>query len=176
MGLREDPLLLNLAHACYQASDTANAAYYYQRTASSADPVLRSVAQSQLGVLEQQRQEYPAALERFRQALLSHPGNEEARYNYELLKKLMEQQQENQQDQKEEQNQEQQQQQQQQQKDQQQDSKDQEQQDQQDHRAASSRSAKSSPPRTSSPRIPTKRAKRWNSPRLRARNCSGSST
>ena len=121
LGQREDPLLLNLAHACFMVSDTANASYYYQQAAASDDTGIRSVANNQLGLLEQQRNRPDIALEHFKQAMRSNPGNEEARYNYELLKKLMDEQQqeaEDNQDQKDQQDQQQQQQQQKQEEDQ----------------------------------------------------------
>jgi tetratricopeptide (TPR) repeat protein len=100
LGVNEDPLLINLANAYYQINDTANARQYYARALGSEQKELRSVAHQQLGVIYQQQNKPDAALAQFKASLKSDPSNEDARYNYELLKKMMEKQQEDQQDKK----------------------------------------------------------------------------
>jgi len=104
LGVMEEPVLLNIANAYYNISDTTNAAYYYSRLVDGKDTGIRSQAYHQLGVIDQQQNKLEAALDHFKNALKSNPGNEAARYNYELLKKLMQdqQQQEQNQDQKNE--------------------------------------------------------------------------
>jgi tetratricopeptide (TPR) repeat protein len=98
LGVQEDPILLNLANAYYQMNDTALAQQYYAMVLGSEQKDLRSVAHQQLGVIQQQQNKYEVALAQFKSALKANPSNEDARYNFELLKKMMENQQENQQD------------------------------------------------------------------------------
>jgi hypothetical protein len=109
MQVDDDRLYLNIANAYYQSADTTNAAYYYSRIIDSEDPLLRSQAYQQLGVINQQQNKNEASLQHFKQALKANPSNDQARYNYELLKKIMDQQQQQEnQDNQEEQDQEQQ--------------------------------------------------------------------
>lgn len=117
----------------------------YRALKESEDLSAASMAFNQLGVIAYRRNEISEddkttlmnqALNEFKQALIRNPGNEQARYNYELLKKLIQQQQEQEQqnqDQQQDQQQDDQQKQDQQNKDQQQqdqENKDQEQQEQ----------------------------------------------
>lgn len=98
LGSDEDEVFLNLANAYFQVKDTANAMQFYSRVLGSEQKELLSVAHQQLGVIQQQQNKLEAALEQFKASLKSDPSNEDARYNFELLKKLMENQQENRQD------------------------------------------------------------------------------
>jgi tetratricopeptide (TPR) repeat protein len=98
LGVHEDPVLLNLANAYFQINDTAQAKQYYAMVLGSEQNELRSVAHQQLGVIQQQKNKFEAALAQFKSALKANPSNEDARFNFELLKKMMENQQENQQD------------------------------------------------------------------------------
>ena len=98
LNVRDDNILLNLATAQYKSADSAGALGNYQKLTSSADKNIRSVAYQQLGIMNNAPQQREKALDYFKKALKANPANEEARYNYELLKKLM-QEQENQQDQ-----------------------------------------------------------------------------
>ena len=52
-----------------------------------------------MGIIDQQKNNLEGALANFKSALKADPSNENARYNYELVKKLLEQQQEQQQNQ-----------------------------------------------------------------------------
>lgn len=92
LGINEDPILLNLANAYFHQKDTTNAQQYYSRVLSSEDAQLRSLAYQQMGVINKQKNELDKALSDFKSALKSNPSNEDARYNYELLKQMMEQQ------------------------------------------------------------------------------------
>ena len=92
LGINEDPILLNLANAYFHQKDTTNAQQYYSRVLSSEDAQLRSLAYQQMGVINKQKNEFDKALSDFKSALKSNPSNEDARYNYELLKQMMEQQ------------------------------------------------------------------------------------
>jgi len=92
LGVSEDPILLNLANAYFQQKDTTNAAHYYSRVLGSNDDQLRSLAYQQMGVINKQKNKLNEAISDFKAALKSDPLNEDARYNYELLKKLLDKQ------------------------------------------------------------------------------------
>ncbi len=98
MGVDEDPVMMNLANSYFNTKDTTNAMQYYARVVGSGDKKLRSRAYQQIGVLLHQQNKLKEALNNFKLALKSNPANEEARYNYELLKNMLDQQEQNQQD------------------------------------------------------------------------------
>jgi tetratricopeptide (TPR) repeat protein len=98
LGVNEDPILLNLGNAYFQQKDTTNAAHYYSRVLSSDNALLRSRAYQQIGIINQQQNKLEQALEDFKSSLKANPTNEGARYNYELLKKLLADQEQQQQD------------------------------------------------------------------------------
>jgi len=90
MHVQEDEVLLNLANSYFQLNDTTNAAGEYQSLTQSSKNQLRSKAQQQLGVMTNKQGKYEEALDHFKQAIKSDPTNVDARYNYELLKKKLE--------------------------------------------------------------------------------------
>jgi len=90
LGIREDEIILNLANARFQLNDTALAKQGYQQTASSVNPDIRSASWQQLGVLSNRSGKPEQALEAFRQALKANPSNEDARQNYEMVKRKLE--------------------------------------------------------------------------------------
>jgi len=135
LELDDDQLRLNLSNAYFQINDTANSVNHYQSLTASSRNDVRSVAHQQLGIVDTQRKQYQEALQQFKESLKANPANEDARYNYELLKRLIEEQkkeQEQKQDQKKE-NQQKQDQQQEQQKNQDQKNKEQENQQEQEN-------------------------------------------
>lgn len=93
---------LDLAHSLFEGKDTLNARQQYQRLDSVTNVPARSVALQQLGVLAGNRNENEQALAYFKRTLKADPTNEDARYDYELLKKKVneEQKKEDQKDQK----------------------------------------------------------------------------
>jgi len=88
---------LNLAHAYFNSPDTLKARQQYSRLDSVADVSVRSVALQQLGVLAGHRNDTEKALALFKATLKTDPTNDDARYNYELLKKKKQEQKEEQQ-------------------------------------------------------------------------------
>jgi Ca-activated chloride channel family protein len=92
LGVTEDEVRLNLANAYFEAMDTANTAMAYQPLTQSANTKVRSVAHQQLGVLSNRENKHEEALASFKQALKADPTNEDARYNYEMVKKKLEEQ------------------------------------------------------------------------------------
>ncbi len=89
----DENVRLNLAHALLLSGDTAQSQLRYSQLTSSQSSAIKSVAYQQLGVLTSEQKKYPEALATFKESLKANPTNEESRYNYELVKKLLEQQQ-----------------------------------------------------------------------------------
>lgn len=89
MKVLEDELKLNLANAYFMMNDTANALTNYESLAGSKINVVRSKAQQQLGIMNYRKQKNEEALNNFKQAIKADPDNMDARYNYELLKKKL---------------------------------------------------------------------------------------
>ena len=92
MGVEDDAIKLNLAHALYQLSDTAAAKTNYHSVLTSSDNKLRSVAYQQLAVMHTDENKLEEALQNLKYSIKADPTNEGARYDYELVKKLLEEQ------------------------------------------------------------------------------------
>lgn len=90
LHVQEDEVLFNLANAYFNVNDTVNAVNNYQSVTRTGKLPLRSKAQQQLGVLANRQGKFEEALTHFKEALKSDPTNEDARYNYELVKKKLE--------------------------------------------------------------------------------------
>ena len=71
----------------------------YQNVAASNDNELKSIAYQQLGVMSKSPQTLQESLRYLKASLKANPYNEEARYDYEVVKRLLDQQSEQQQDQ-----------------------------------------------------------------------------
>lgn len=90
LGVREDEVILNRANASYLAKDTASAFNHYQSVTESPKTDIRSKAFQQLGIMANQQGRAEEALNFFKQAIKAEPSNDDARYNYEMLKKKLE--------------------------------------------------------------------------------------
>jgi len=90
LNVTEDEVRLNLANAYFEANDTVNTFQNYQPLTQSANSKIRSVAHQQLGVLANRQGKFEEALAGFKHALKADPSNEDARYNYEMVKKKLE--------------------------------------------------------------------------------------
>lgn len=96
LDVSEEEVRLNLANTLFLSGDTLASRHYSELT-QAVTPSIRSKAYQQLGVIANKRNNPQEALSYFKQSLKSDPANEDARYNYELLKKkLQEQEQQNQ--------------------------------------------------------------------------------
>jgi tetratricopeptide (TPR) repeat protein len=89
LAVSEDEINLNLAHAYYQLRDSAQAISTYQEAAASSNNTIRSKANQQLGLINNQQGKFEEALNNFKQAIKADPNNMDARYNYEMLKKKL---------------------------------------------------------------------------------------
>ncbi|MEM9340662.1 MAG: hypothetical protein AAGA66_18155, partial [Bacteroidota bacterium] len=92
LGVDEDEIKLNIAHAQYQLDDTASAKSSYSRLSTSTNKQLQSIAYQQLGVMSKENGKLDVALQQLKSAIKADPTNQEARYNYEVVKKLLEEQ------------------------------------------------------------------------------------
>ena len=89
MNVVDDNIKLNMANAYYQLKDTTNAINNYSDLLASNNKTVRSVANQQTGIIKNKQKKYQEALDHFKEALQADPTNEDARYNYELLKKVL---------------------------------------------------------------------------------------
>jgi Ca-activated chloride channel family protein len=89
LGVIEEEVLINAGHSYFQISDYEKAKQAYAVASVFGNKNLQSVAHQQLGVIANREGKFQDALQHFREALKANPSNEEARYNYELLKKKL---------------------------------------------------------------------------------------
>lgn len=87
LNVKDDALLLNLAHATYHTGDLEKAEKYYRRLRKHSDVELQGAALNQLGLISFEEGNTEKALYYFRNAIINNPMHETARYNYELVKK-----------------------------------------------------------------------------------------
>lgn len=92
LGVDEEEVRMNLANASFENNDTTQALNNYLPLTTSKNSKLKSVAHQQLGVLNNRQGKLEEALTNFKEALRSDPSNEDARYNYEMVKKKIEEQ------------------------------------------------------------------------------------
>jgi len=90
-----DAAVLNRAHSYFNLKDTLKAYEAYRTASMSANKEIKSTAFNQLGHLSEQQKQNKEALDFYKEALKANPYNKEARYNYELLKKKLEEQEKN---------------------------------------------------------------------------------
>lgn len=105
LGVEDPALKLNLAHSHYHLGDTAGAKRNYNQLTSSSDNKLKSIAYQQLGVMNKDAGKLEEALQQLKSAIKADPANQDARYNYEVVKKLLEDQKQQQQQNQDQQNQ-----------------------------------------------------------------------
>jgi hypothetical protein len=91
-GYTDERAKLNLAHACYYAKDTTQAFRYYGELTNAKDKSIQSVAHQQMGNLRVKAKDLESALLHYKSALKAEPTNEGARQNYEVIKRMLEQQ------------------------------------------------------------------------------------
>ncbi|CAN5921727.1 hypothetical protein BH24BAC1_BH24BAC1_31460 [soil metagenome] len=89
LHLQDHKMQLNLAHAYFRSGEFPNAHARYESLTRHPNILLRSVACQQLGTLYARRHKWKPALDFYRQALVTNPGNDQARHNYELVKKYL---------------------------------------------------------------------------------------
>lgn len=96
LHIDDEQATINLGHAYYQLGKKDLAQAQYQKLALSKDQELKSVAYQQLGALSNDPKTLEKALSYFKESIKSDPSNQDARYNYELVKKKLKDQNQNQ--------------------------------------------------------------------------------
>jgi len=105
LGLTAPEIKFNLALSYQNNGQEEDAKKTYEVLSSRSNTEISSFAANQQGVMLGNEKKYKEALAYFKTALLNEPGNEKARYNYELLSRWLdgnEENQENEQDQEQE--------------------------------------------------------------------------
>ena len=97
LNVEDDLIKLNLGHAYFNLGDTSGAKLNYEKLGISSDKKLKSIAYQQLGVMSREAGKLEQSLQQLKSAIKANPANEDAIYNYEVVKKLLEEQKEQQQ-------------------------------------------------------------------------------
>jgi len=92
MGVNEEEVGMNLANSYFRTNDTTSAFSSYQPLTASNNPKIKSWANQQMGVMANRQGKFEEALNYFKQALKAEPENDQARFNYEMVKKKFEEQ------------------------------------------------------------------------------------
>lgn len=87
--IKDEGVLLNLAHAYFKLPDHTTASYYYKQVLHSQNREIRCEVNLQLGVIAALQGKGNIALSYFKAALKADATNDEARFNYELISKKM---------------------------------------------------------------------------------------
>jgi len=102
LGVNDPAIKLNLAHCYFTLDNETDAISYYRSLcAQTIEEPMRSVAYQQLGVINASKKDLKAALEDFKAALRANPANEDARYNYEVVKRKLKEEEKKKEEQKE---------------------------------------------------------------------------
>ncbi|GAB3513970.1 tetratricopeptide repeat protein [Emticicia fontis] len=80
---------LNMAHSYFFTKDTTRALLEYKRLLRVSDEQIFTGALIQIGVINAMQKDSMTAMQLFKEALQKNPDNLTARYNYELLKKRL---------------------------------------------------------------------------------------
>ncbi|MBC6409465.1 MAG: hypothetical protein GDA42_03255 [Ekhidna sp.] len=97
LNVDEDLIKLNLGHSYFNLGDTSGAKLNYGKLGMSSDKKLKSIAYQQLGVMSKDAGKLEQSLQQLKFAIKANPANEDAIYNYEVVKKLLEERKEQQQ-------------------------------------------------------------------------------
>lgn len=89
LEVKEDEVMINLANSFFLVKDTANAMSTYQSLTASTKDHIRSKAHQQLGIMHHQQGKFDEALANFKEAIKADNTNVDAKYNYEALKKKL---------------------------------------------------------------------------------------
>ncbi len=89
LEVTDEEVKLNLTNAYFKANDTTASLQGYQNLMDSKNKSIASRAFQQLGVMDNREGKFEQALTNFKQAIKADPTNDEARYNYEMLKKKL---------------------------------------------------------------------------------------
>lgn len=91
MEVKDDNIALNLANCYFLTKDTAQALQQYQLLTLSLTPAVKSKAHQQLGIMIYRNKKMEDALNHFKESIKADRDNIDARYNYEMLKRKLDQ-------------------------------------------------------------------------------------
>jgi len=94
LQIYDEKSIMNLGHAYYQLNQKDLAQAQYQKLVLSKNEQLKSVAYQQLGAMSNDPKTLQKAMSYFKESIKSDPTNQDARFNYELVKKKLKDQQE----------------------------------------------------------------------------------
>jgi tetratricopeptide (TPR) repeat protein len=83
--VKEPAVLLNLAHAYFEANEMSMALMHYEQAAKTGNKVIQTIAYQQAALIKAQSGQLEEALKFLRNSLRSSPSNQTARYNYEVV-------------------------------------------------------------------------------------------
>ncbi len=92
LGFSNQKMMLNLGHNYFNSEQFEEAERSYQAASGGESKKINSIAKQQLGLIKAKNQELEDALAFLKNAIIDDPTNDDARYNYELLKQQKEQQ------------------------------------------------------------------------------------
>jgi len=87
--VKDDKVLLNLANSCFHNGFLKQASLFYSLLKEGSGHEIHSIALTQSGVISSAEGKFSKSMEYFKKALTLDPRNEEARFNYELIKKYL---------------------------------------------------------------------------------------
>ncbi|GAL87681.1 hypothetical protein MYP_4912 [Sporocytophaga myxococcoides] len=87
--IKDEDILLNLAHSYYNIQDTANSKKIYHNLLNSEDRITRSIAHQQLANVFWMTGKKNKAIYHYTESLKANTANEIARINFELIQKLI---------------------------------------------------------------------------------------
>ncbi len=87
--IKDEDILLNLAHSYYNIQDTSNSKKLYHNLLNSEDRITRSIAHQQLGNVFWMTGKKNKAIHHYTESLKANTANETARINFELIQKLI---------------------------------------------------------------------------------------
>jgi len=97
-----EKIFLNLAHAHLLSSDTLNAIENYNLASLTDNDKIKSIAFQQLGNINEKNNKFNEALNFYKESIIADNNNNDSKFNYELIKKKLEQEKNQKQDKKKE--------------------------------------------------------------------------
>ena len=99
-----EKIYLNLAHSHFLSNDTAKALENYTYATITDNNEIKSIALQQIGNINESRNKLEEALDFYKESIISDNNNIDSKFNYELVKKKIQEQKENKQEKPDEKN------------------------------------------------------------------------
>jgi len=93
-----EKIYLNLAHSHFLSNDTAKALENYTYATITNNNKIKSIALQQIGNINESRNKLEEALDFYKESIISDNNNIDSKFNYELVKKKIQEQKENKQE------------------------------------------------------------------------------